>query len=67
MKRISEDIAFFLPFVLLSGIIVLFFGAVLFFGLSDMRHQQELNIECIAAGKQIIEGNCVDSMLDTSN
>lgn len=67
MNRFKEDIAFFLPFILLFGIIFLFFVAVLFFGWSDMQNKHQLVMECIAVGKQIIEGNCVDGVFDTSN
>lgn len=56
MNNITREIVP-LSFIALGAFVVWGFGYLI---LNDMEHSAVLKSECIAAGKQIIEGNCVE-------
>ena len=57
MRNITEEIVP-LAFIALCAFLIWGLGYLIDI---DMNLQSELKSECIAAGKQVIEGNCIDS------
>ena len=48
--------------IALCAFVVWGFG---YLAITEMEHAAKLELECIAAGKQVIEGNCVECLNNT--